>query len=802
MLIHYFKSAARNLWKNRLYSALNLSGLAIGMTAAMLIALWVQSELRFDSYHRRTENLWRIKTDLRINDSETWNWGNTPLRISELCAKVPGLSVTAQLMTPYGNQALLQHGPEYFEEENYGYVSANWFETFDYEFAEGDARRFDDNPNALMLTESLARKIFGNRSAIGETLRMDSAEFTVHAVLRDPYPESSFRHNLILPTEAWLRQGTNRENDTNWNNFNYTTFVELQPDTDPQKVGTELTDLLVEAKKDSNITLHLGALTDLHFDTSLKNDNFDKGSHRTVAVFSFVGLLILLMAAINYMNLTTARAQTRAREAGIRKAVGSSRGQLFAQFLSESVVLAGSAGLLALVLVQAALPWFSELAGRTFVLPWSSPLLWLLAGGVLAVTVVLAGVYPAILLAGFRPVEALRGSGGATGRSGIRSVFRRSLVVAQFAVSVALLLCTIVIGRQWSYIQHKEMGYERAHILSFEIGWRQFAQLGEARSASMLKTLEQTLVRSPGIAGVCSANNSPVHIESTHSGSVKFDGLPADAEPAVSQLSADASFADFFNLKMLQGRWFENGNAADANNVVLNETAARQLGLRKPWVGQRFGFHGREGQVIGIMRDFHFLPLHEKISPLVAFNAPSWRGMFFVKTQPGQQATAIASAEKVWKQWFPERPFRFAFLDETYNRMYHAEQQANLLFSLFAGIAVFIACLGLFGLATFVAVQRTKEIGIRKVLGASAAGIAALLAADFMKLVLVAVVLSVPPAYYFMQRWLEDFAYRIELHWWMFALAGVAAAAIALATVGAQSVKAALADPVRSLRSE
>lgn len=802
MLIHYFKSAARNLWKNRLYSALNLSGLAIGMTAAMLIALWVQSELRFDSYHRRAENLWRIKTDLRINDTETWNWGSTPLRISELCTMVPGLSVTAQLMTPYGNQALLQHGPEYFEEENYGYVSANWFETFDYEFAEGDARGFGDHPNALLLTESLARKIFGNRSALGETLHLDSSEFTVHAVLRDPCPESSFRHNLLIPTEAWLRQGSNRENDSNWNNFNYTTFVELRPGSDPKKAGAQLTHLLKEAKQDSNITLHLGALTDLHFDTSLQNDHFDKGSRRTVAVFSFVGLLILLMAAINYMSLTTARAQTRAREAGIRKAVGSSRGQLFAQFLSESAVLAGAASLLALIFVQMALPWFSELAGRTFVLPWNNPLLWLLAGGVLTATILLAGMYPAVMLSGFQPVQVMRGSGGATRRNGARSVFRQSLVVVQFAISVALLICTIVIGRQWSYIQNKEMGYERAHIFSFEIGWRQFAQLGEVRSLSMLKSLEQTLGQSPGIAGVCSANGSPVHIESTHSGSVKFDGLPEDAEPSVSQLSADPDYADFFGLKMLQGRWFENGHAADANNVVLNETAARRLGLPKPWVGQRFSFHGRDGQVIGILRDFHFLPLHEQIAPLVAFNSPSWRGTFFIKTRAGQHAEAIASAEKAWKQWFPDRPFRFAFLDEAYNRMYHAEQQANLLFGVFAGIAVFIACLGLFGLATFVAVQRSKEIGIRKVLGASTPGIVALLTSDFLKLVLIAVVPAVPAAYYFMQRWLEDFAYRVELQWWMFAMAGLAATVIALLTVGAQSAKAALADPVKSLRSE
>ena len=800
MLPLLFKRTFRNLWRHRLYSALNLSGLAIGMAAAMLIILWVQNELRFDGYHSRAKNTWRIKTDLKINDTETWYWGTTPMKITELCAQTPGIVATTQVMMLRSSTAVLRRGAEFFEEKDFAYIGPGWFETFDYEFAEGSAEGFGERPNDLLLTESLAHKIFGQRSALGATLRMDSTDFVVHAVLRDPRPESSFRARLLLPAEAWLRMGTNRKNDESWNNFNYNTFVELRPDVAPEAVAAQLTTLLTAAKQDSNITLRLGALTDLHFDQGIEDDAFDKGSRSTVGTFSLVGLLILLMAAINYISLTTARAQTRAREAGIRKVVGAGRWQLFVQFLSESALLALGAGLLALPLVQSALPWFSDLAGRDFVLPLDSPMPWMLLGGTVLFTVLLAGIYPALLMAGFQPMQVLRGT--YVSGSGQRSVFRQSLVVAQFAISVALLICTVVIGQQRAYIQQKEMGYDRTQVFSFEIGWRLMRALGAERAPSVLEALGQTLRQSAAVAGVSRANDSPVNIQSRHSGSVKFDGLPEGAEPSVAQLSADEHFAELFDLKMAEGRWFEAGNKSDLDNVILNETAARELGLPQPWLGQRFDFHGNEGRVIGLVRDFHFLPLHEAIMPLVIFNDSNWRGKFFVKAQPGQSAQAIAAATAAWNQWFPQRPFKYTFLDEDFNRMYEAEQRAGILFNLFAGIAIFIACLGLFGLATYVAVQRTKEIGIRKVLGATVAGITGLLARDFLKLVFIAIFIASPLAWLAMHKWLADFAYRIELEWWMFALAGIVTLAVAFLTVGFQSVKAALANPAKSLKSE
>jgi putative ABC transport system permease protein len=795
------KIALRTLAKNKLYTLLNVGGLAVSMAAVMLIALWVQNELRFDRFHRNADQIFRVKTDLNLNNNETWVFGNSPMRIHELTAQIPGVVSTAQIFKPFQQKAFLRLGGDIFEEKDYGYVSKDWFSMLDYDFAEGNAHGFGDRPDDVILTESLANKLFGNRAALGATVRIDSVDFIVHAVLRDPRAESSFRENLLLPLSARLNNAQNRANDEDWGNFMYYTFVQLRPGTAPEEVGRKLTPLLNAAAKDSTMVSKLGALTALHFDREVKDDTFEKGDRRLVGTFSLIGLLILIMAAINYISLTTARAQTRAKEAGIRKIVGANRGQLFGQFLCEAALLSVGAGVLSLLLIKMGLPWFSEIAGRTFTLPWNSPLVWILISGTLLSTILCAGIYPALLMAGFSPMQVLRGAGGRSGQ--IRPVVRQGLVIVQFTISVALLVCTIVISQQRAFIQNKDLGYDREQVFMFTIKWWQYRLLGKERGENLVKNIEQNLRQSTAVADVCRANSSPTNIDGSHVGSVRFDKMPENANFVVSQLAADAHFARLFNLKMADGRWFEPNSKVDDNNVVLNETAARSMGLPQPWVGQRFGFHGREGKVVGIVRDFHFLPLREAIKPLVVFHSASnWKGNIFVKTQPGKTAEALAATEAIWKQFIPQYPLEMSFVDEDFNRLYRAEQQAGLLFNCFAGIAIFIACLGLFGLATFTAAQRTKEIGIRKVLGASVAGITALLAKDFLILVLLAVVIATPIAWYATWQWLSGFAYRIDLQWWMFAGAALLAVGVAVLTIGFQSVKAALANPVKSLRSE
>jgi len=794
------KHAFRNLWRNRLYSSLNITGLILGMASVMLIALWVQNELRYDRYHKRADGLWRVTTDLKVGGNETWHWGTTPLRLNELAEQIPGVISVSRILNHATNKLKLRRGGDLFQEEKYAYVDPKWFETFDYEFAEGSAAGFFEHPNQLMLTEQTALKIFGRHSALGATLNIDSTEYVVHAVLKNPRNESSFQQNILFPLNAYLNRGKNRENDLSWSNFNYSTFLELQPQADPKAVASQLTQLLAVAKQDSNITMNLIALKDLHFDQSIESDTFVKGNKKAVFIFGLIGLLILLMAAMNYVSLTTARAGMRARETGIHKVVGAGKWQLFLRYLSESAAVAFISGALAIVVVQLALPGFNHIADNHFSLQWDNPVFWGLAGGVLLSTLLLAGVYPALVLANFKPIGVLRAN--AQIKSGQKSLFRQGLVVAQFVVSVSLLICTIVIARQRDFILKSDMGYNREQVFSFQFDWSLTKRFGLEKARTVIKSMSDALRETATVTNVSLTDQLPMNIENTHSGSVKYEGMAPDAEPIVSQTAVDAEYAKLMGLKMAAGRWFEADNTNDKNNFVLNETALRKLGIKEPAVGQRFEIYGTKGQIIGVVRDFHFKPLTELISPLVLYHAPSYSSYFLVKAQPGKAKEAVAAAEKVWKSFVPDQPFEAVFLDDTFEKQYRREERAGLLFNIFAGIAIFISCLGLFGLATFMAVQRTKEIGVRKVLGASVTGLVALLTRDFIKLVLISIVIATPIARYAMQKWLADFAYRIELQWWMFALAGAAAISVAVMTVSVQSIKAALRNPVKSLRNE
>jgi putative ABC transport system permease protein len=796
MIQHYIKVVFRNFYRYPLYAGINLVSLTVGMAATLLIGLWVQNELRFDQYHKRADQIWRVTTDLRINPTDYWHWSSSPLKLAELAAQVPGVEQTAQVKMVPEIELTLWKGPQYFSSKCPMWVSETWFKTFDYKLKEGSLDLFFEKPTQMLLSESKAREIFGNHAAVGQTLRMDTLYYTVCGVLADPSPQSSYQHEVVMPISQGLMIASERKSAESWSNFNYSAFVELHPSADPKAVATQLTELLHTAKGDSNIVLGLQPLSEIHFDT-VYQDDLRKGSRSTVHIFALIGLLLLAMACVNYVSLTTARASARASEIGIKKVNGARNGHIFGQIFAESAVLAVSAAALALLLVNLSMPVFNQLTEQNFHFDLQSGFLRYLLGGTLAATLLLAGLYPAWLLSRFQPMSIIRNKGGSAAG---RSSFRQGLVVMQFVISAALLACTVVIWQQRQYIQNKPLGYDRGEVFTFRMGWQVWRDIGFERAGVVRDAMRQALQNTSSVAQVSIGSDSPVNLQSTHSGSVKFDGLAEDAAPTVSQLSVDAQFADMFRLEMLEGRWFSADSEADKSNVVLNETAARELGLRQPWVGQRFGFHGAEGQVIGVLRDFHFQSLHNKITPLVIQMDDAFQ--FFVKPQPGSTQKAVAAAEQLWKANFPDAPFRYKTLDDTFDQLYGNEQKASLLFQIFTVLAIFISCLGLFGLSVFAVERRTKEIGIRKVLGASVAGITGLLARDYLKLVLIAIVIASPVAFYFMQKWLSDFAYRIDLQWWMFAGAGVMAIVIALLTVGFQSVRAALANPVKSLRSE
>lgn len=764
------------------------------MAASILVLLWVQNELSFDSYHAEADRTYRV-TNTLTEQEEPWVWSNSPLKLGETAQnEVPGVERIANFKTPW--QALVfRVGEELIREKKVAYVDSNWFAAFDYHFVEGTPNRALTDRNSIVLTEAKARSWFGSpEAALGKIVRMDSLAMVVQAVVRDYPSNSSFRYDVLLPLGASVRNPEDRKNEENWNNFNYQLFLQLSPGIEPEKVGAQLTRLYHTYKKDSSITASLIPLRDIHFDTTFQSDSLPKGSRQTVTTLGLVGLLILIIASINYVNLSTALASRRAKEVGMKKIIGASRGRLFAQFLGESAFLVLLALVVALGLISLCLPEFNDFTDTIFVLGVGNGTLWLLlflSGGI---TLLLSGVYPSLLLSSIEPVKALKSS---TLFGSTNAGFRQTLVVVQFAISLVLIVSTLVIFQQLRYAQNIDSGYQREHVFSFQVPFTRDVSKAGARDY-----IKQNLRQTSGVAGVTSTNESIVDLESFHSGSLKWEGKAEDFTPTVAQFSVEPETQAVLGLKLTEGRWFRRDIRLDSANVILNETAVRKLGLKKPVVGQWFEFQGSRGQIIGVAKDFHFRNLHQLIEPMVLFSSAGSQSTIYVKTQPATSRQIVAKAENLWHEYFPDTPFHYTFLDESFNQLYQSERKAGQLFNIFSGIAILISCLGLFGLATFTAEQRTKEIGVRKVLGANVASIVALLSKDFVKLVLIAFVIASPIAWYAMNEWLADFAYKIDISWWVFALAGGLAVGIALLAVSFQSVKAALMNPVKSLRSE
>jgi len=793
MIRNSFKTAWRSLRKSRSASLINLAGLAVGMTAAVLILLWVQNELNFDQGHPGAERIYRLTTNLK---KENWIWETTPLLLADAAKKeIPEIQQTARLNTD--NQPVFNINGKLGYEKNCAYVDDSWFSLFHYDFIEGSAASFTGNPNSIILTASEAKKYFGAKNALGATIRIDSTNYEVKAVVADAPANSSFQYRAFLPLAALLQDKARRENDEQWQNANYITFVKLRPGSSAAVTATKLTALLQDKSDDRerSSSISLVTLKDMHFEDGLQSSVFLHGNPHTVYIFTVLAFLLLLVACINYVNLTTAKASLRAKEVSIKKIVGAKRIHLFYQFIAESLLISFAALLATLVLIQLCLPYFNELTGKNFVLSLYSRSLWQVVSLTLLIALVLNSIYPALLLSSFKPLSAFRGNTLSKVKD---SYFRKGLVIVQFTISIMLIAGTIIIYRQMQFVQQSNPGYNRAQVLSFPVP----ASVERGKKELLMQAIRQELLAQSHIESVTLANQPIVNMGSMSTGSADWDGHDKNYNPKISQLAADADYRSTMQLQMKGGRWFGRGSKADRNNVVLNETAVAELNIHQPIIGQRFSFKGRTGQIIGVVKNFHYQSLHDKTGPLVAFNDPSWYRFFMVRIAPGNPSGAVQAVQAIWKKFFPDQPLDYSFLDESFNELYKQDRQASLLMTVFAVIAVVISCMGLFSLVTFTAGQKAKEISIRKVLGASVSHIVTLVSRDFLILIVMAILLASPLAYLAMQKWLQEFAYRIELNWWVFALAGTFALLIALLTISVQSIKAALASPVKSLRSE
>jgi putative ABC transport system permease protein len=793
MIKNYFKIALRNLWRHRGFSFINIAGLSIGITAGFFIFMYVAFELSYDKFHSKADRIYRLVTDIKT-PSETINTGITSWAFApNIKADLPEVE---SFVRTSGGSFLVRRGNIKFQEERSMFADSAFFKVFDFKLLQGDPKTALKIPASIVFTESTAKKYFGNANPMGQTVLVtgDAVPAIVTGVMKD-FPENSqIKADMVISMTS-LTQKFNKGIDDQWGNFGATTYLLLKPGTTQKALEAKLPAFLQnrdgEGMKKSQMfyTLFLEPLKTVYLYS--KRGGQDTGSISNVYIFGIVAIFILLIACINFINLTTARSVERAKEVGIRKVVGAERGQLAGQFIGESVVLCLIAFILTLIFSAMLLPMFNQLAGKTISAGIFSNWYYLTILFVTSVGIgLLAGIYPALVLSSFKPVMVLKGRFSGSNKG---NVLRKTLVVAQFSISIALIIGTIVVYTQMDFMRNRDLGFSKDQMLVLNTNG------DPAKDA-----LKQAISLLPGVKSTASASSIP---GGGNSGAYsEIENKKGDLQIANLDLYfVDYDYVDQFKIKMVAGRSFSRSFGTDtAQAMLINEAAVKLFGYSSPQqaIGRRFKQWGREGKIVGVMKDFHFRSLQEVIKPLTMRIELRNLDLITVKVSPKNLSSTLAQIENKWKVLIPNRPYNYYFLDEFFDRQYRSEQRFGKLFFNFAVLAIFISCLGLLGLASYSTLQRTREIGIRKVLGASVTGIVNLLSFDFLKLVIASFFIAMPLAWYFMHKWLQDFAYRIDISWWVFVLAGILAIMVAIATISFQAIKAAMSNPVKSLRSE
>jgi len=790
MIRNYFKTAWRNILRNKLYSGINALGLTIGLAVGMLILLWVQDESSFDGFHHKAANIYRVNSAAGKGTLRAV-YETTPAAVAPAALReIPGV-VNAVRTFPDWRYSIFSYGDKLFEEPVALYTDSNLLQMLDFRLLAGDARKLWPNLQSVVITESTARKYFGGADPMGKVIMGDHKDpFVVSGVLADFPDNSSIRADLLFPITTFRGDynGTGYwpTLESDWGNYGYLTLLQLQPGVSPKEIGEKLFGIQVRQAPQIKVSpdemgFELQPLTQIH----LRKADGSAPLLRTVRIFEWIAVFILLIASINYVNLSTARAMLRAREVGVRKIIGAAKRQLFAQFVIETALFYAISLVLAIGFVYLMIPYYNSLADKHFRLDITDTSLWkvILVTGMGVLTA--SALYPALLLTSFEPLRAIKGMI----MQGVGNVaFRKVLVTAQFVFSVGLIIGTLVIGRQLSYVRERDPGYNRSQVFTFY----------GRNMRDHTRAVSDQLRKEPAIKEVSVANDELVNVHNS-TGDTDWDGKPVNSLFIINVLNIDEHFLPMMKMSLKAGDNF-SGRPVDSAHYILNETAVRQMGITQP-IGKRLRVNDKNGTIVGVVRDFNFASLHTAIGPMVLRYRPAG-GVFYVKTAGHEASRAIAAAQKLWRQYNPGMPFSYNFLDGAYEEMYRSDLRTGDLFTGFAGIAIFLSCLGLFGLATYTAQVRTREIGIRKVLGASVASIVALLSRDFLWLVLIAIVIAGPLAGWGMYRWLQDFVYRADIGWWVFAVAGASALGLTLLTIGWQVVKAALANPVKALRSE
>ena len=789
MIFNYFKIMLRNIKRHKAFSLINIAGLGIGMAIAIFILLWVHDELSYDRFHEKSETIYRVYEQWVTSQGAINPSASTPYPLGPaLRDNYPEVLESMHLSVQYRN--LVAYEDMRFYEDRFAFADANFYTLFSFPLIKGNPETVLKELNSLVLSQSMAKKYFGNEDPVGKTLTVNTKhDLSITGVMQDMPHNSHIQVGFVGNFEHLIADGWTKR----WVDHQYYTYLRLRPDTDVEAFGAKIKTYINDNQNDpTTIHIALQPLEDIHLRSHFTYDlgGTSQGKALYIYIFSLVAIMVLAIACINFMNLATAKAANRAKEIGIRKVSGASKSHLIEQFMGESLFMSVLAFFFSLVCVSVLLPQFNQVTAKNFTTSslFSGSMFFIFLA-LAVVTGLLAGSYPAVYLSAFRPSLVLKGKL----RAGAKTrYFRRVLVVVQFSLSVMLLMGTIVIRNQLTYMQDKNLGIKKDNIVYIRLR----GELLEDHTA-----IRNELSRIPGVLNVTSASSRPSRIYGGTTG-VDWEGRTPDQRIHWTVMSVDFDFIDTFGLEVVEGRGFSQNFATDTEKAyMINETGAEALGFKNA-VGKRFNLWDTEGSIIGVVRDFHMSSLHEKIAPLIIKVHPSWDSFIFLRISTDNIKDVMGQVADIHQKLNPDYPFVFSFLDEDYEELYRSEERTEKLFRFFSFVAIFISCLGLFGLSSFMAEQRTKEIGIRKVFGANVPNILVQLLRDFTKWVLYANLIAWPIGYFAMQHWLNNFAYRIDWDWKTFVFSGLVTLIIAVATVGYKSLMAATANPIDSLRYE
>ncbi|MGD9345817.1 MAG: ABC transporter permease [Candidatus Aminicenantes bacterium] len=793
MVKNYLKITIRNIKKHKGYSFINISGLAVGMACCILILLWVKDELSYDRFHENVDTIYRVTEHQYNSSGDYFPVAVTPWPLAEaLKNDFPEVIESTRLRILAG--LLVSYKEKKFYERDLVAADPSFLKMFSFPLLEGDRTTALTEPNTILITEDAAGRYFGTEDPIGKILTFHNTyDFKVTGVLEDVPHNSHIQFDFLLPFESTLREFGWTDS---WGTNNYTTYIQIADNASLQHISAKISEYLKKINEQTRTKLVLQPLTDIHLHSDYAIDLYGHTENTAIYVYAFsaIALFVLLIACINFMNLSTARSEKRSKEVGLRKVVGASRLNIISQFYGESLFLTLISFVSAIVLVYLLLPVFNNVSGKLLAFDsMREPVILIGLIGLMLITGIVSGSYPALVQSSFKPVDSIKGIvRKASSRPG-KSLFRRTLVVTQFTLSIMLIVGTLIVHKQIHYMLGKKLGYEKESMVYF---------VKRANVRSQYDAFKSELLSDPNITGVTASSDVPTY--TVHSTSAfSWEGKDPETNFLIHQFSVDYNYIKTFNMNIIAGRDFSKDFPVDAStqSFIVNETAVKAMALENP-IGSKFMLYRNSGQIVGVVADFHFKSLQKEIEPLVLRIEPQRDSYVFVKFKSGKAKEVIASVTKVYNQFNPDFPLRYTFLDEEVERLYNSEQKTKTIFNYFTFVAIFIASLGLFGLASYMAQQKTKEIGIRKVLGASILNIVTNLSREFVFLVCVANAIAWPLAYLAMNEWLHNFAYRIKMDPFLFIYAGLVSTLLALLTVSYHTIKSALVNPVNSIRYE